>query len=305
MSESRPIPVRRPLDFRATLLMFVLCVIWGIQQPAMKGIAGDIAPTMQLWLRFSIAAVFFGVWTIWRERTRLFADGTLRSGLLLGLMFSLEFILVGEALLHTTAAHSVVFLYTSPIFTALGVQFLPEERLSVAQWTGIGVAVLGIAVAFLGGGSRPALEMIQGDLLALCAAVIWGATNVVLRRGRVGNAATYKTVFYQLGMASLVIGAFAFASGQTRLAWTPLALLSMTFQTLLVAIASYLLWFWLLRHYLTSRLMLMTLLTPLLGVVFGAVLLHDPIELRFALGTVLVLGGVLIVNDWRPGGARR
>jgi drug/metabolite transporter (DMT)-like permease len=55
-------------------------------------------------------------------------------------------------------------------------------------------------------------------------------------------------------------------------------------------------WFWLLRHYLTSRLMLLSLLTPLFGVLFGAALLDDPISLRFALGGGLVLLGILTVN---------
>ena len=42
--------------------------------------------------------------------------------------------------------------------------------------------------------------------------------------------------------------------------------------------------------------MLLSLLTPLFGVMFGAVLLAEPVSLRFALGTALVLMGVLIVN---------
>jgi drug/metabolite transporter (DMT)-like permease len=42
--------------------------------------------------------------------------------------------------------------------------------------------------------------------------------------------------------------------------------------------------------------MLLSLLTPLFGVLFGAALLGDPIDLRFALGALLVLMGVLIVN---------
>jgi drug/metabolite transporter (DMT)-like permease len=42
--------------------------------------------------------------------------------------------------------------------------------------------------------------------------------------------------------------------------------------------------------------MLLSLLTPLFGVAFGAALLGDPIELRFSLGALLVLTGVLIVN---------
>ena len=276
--------------------MLGLCVAWGIQQPAMKAIAGDIAPAMQLAVRFAGAAVFFGVLVMMREGIGAFSDGTLRSGLLLGLMFSAEFILVGEAIIHTTAAHTVVFLYTSPIFTALGLQFLPEERLSTAQWIGIGVAFSGIVVAFIGHGPRPVEELIWGVSLAVCAGALWGLSNVVLRRGRVGSASTVKTVFYQVGMAALLIGAYAAASDQTTMVFTPVAIVSILFQTVIIAIASYLLWFWLLRQYLTSRLMLMTLLTPLFGVAFGVTLLHEPLEWRFGIGAALVLGGVLIVN---------
>lgn len=297
MRESpRPQPVRRPLDARAALLVLMLCVIWGFQQVALKSVAADVAPVLQLAIRFAGAALFFGGWVWLREGSRMFADGTLRSGVLLGFLFSVEFILAGEALLHTTAAHTVVFLYTAPIFTALGLQFIPEERLRPLQWVGIAVAFLGIVVAFLQFAHRSVGDLITGDLLALIAGVSWGVSNVVLRRGRVGGAATTKTVLYQVATAALLLAAFAAATGQTRLELTPITLLSLVFQTLVIAIASYLVWFWLLRHYLTSRLMLLSLLTPLFGVLFGAVLLGDPIELRFGLGALLVLAGVLIVN---------
>jgi len=251
---------------------------------------------MQLAIRFGGASIFFGLWVFIREGRRAFADGTLPSGLLMGLLFSLEFIFAGQALVHTTAAHSVVFLYTAPIFTALGLQFLPEERLSLLQWTGIGVAFSGMVIAFLGWSGRPALQLLTGDLLALLGGVSWGATNVVLRHGRVGNAATAKTVLYQVATATLVLGAFAAATGQAQVELSRMTILGLLFQTLIIAISSYLVWFWLLRRYLTSRLMMLSLLTPLFGVVFGAALLGDPIELRFALGALLVLTGVLIVN---------
>jgi drug/metabolite transporter (DMT)-like permease len=276
--------------------MVLLCVVWGFQQVALKGVAGNAAPVMQLALRFGGASVFFGLWVLWREGRGAFSDGTLPSGLLLGTMFSLEFILAGEALLHTTAAHSVVFLYTAPIFTALGLQFLPEERLSRWQWVGIGIAFSGIVVAFLGFGGRSVAELLAGDALALLGGVSWGFSNVVLRRGRVGTAATAKTVLYQVATATLLLGAFAAATGQAAIEWSPLVLLAILFQTAIIAIGSYIIWFWLLRRYLTSRLMLLSLLTPLFGVLFGAWLLDDPIDTRFALGTVLVLAGVVVVN---------
>ena len=297
MSETASlVPQRRPLDLRAAVYVVGLCVVWGFQQVALKGVAAYAAPVMQLAIRFGGASVFFGCLVLAREGRRAFADGTLPSGLLLGLMFSLEFIFAGEALVHTTAAHSVVFLYTAPIFTALGLQYLPEERLNLFQWSGIAIAFLGVTVAFLGFSGRPAAELLTGDLFALMGGASWGLSNVVLRRGRVNRAAAAKTVLYQVGTAALVLAGFATLTGQTQIELSSMTVLSLVFQTLVIAIASYLVWFWLLRRYLTSRLMLLSLLTPLFGVLFGAALLGDRIDLRFAAGALLVLAGVVIVN---------
>lgn len=289
-------PVRRPLDLRAVALVLILCMFWGIQQVAMKSVAADVTPVMQLAIRFGIAAVFFAVWVAVREGRRAFRDGTLTSGVLLGAMFSLEFIFVGSSLAHTSAAHATVFLYSAPIFTALGLQFLPEERLDRIQWFGIGAAFIGVVIAFIGPGARPSSEVILGDLIALCGGISWGVSNVVLRRGRVGTASTAKTVLYQVGIATILTFLFACATGQTHAVFTTPAILALAFQTACISVSSYLVWFWLLRHYFTSRLMLMSLMTPLFGVVFGALLLKEPIELRFALGAMLVLAGILVVN---------
>jgi drug/metabolite transporter (DMT)-like permease len=99
-----------------------------------------------------------------------------------------------------------------------------------------------------------------------------------------------------VGTASILLGAYAAATGQAQLELTKLTVVVLVFQTLVIAILSYLVWFWLLRHYLTSRLMLLSLLTPLFGVLFGAALLHEPISPRFASGGGLVLLGILTVN---------
>jgi drug/metabolite transporter (DMT)-like permease len=277
-------------------MVLALCMIWGAQQVLMKAVAGDVAPAMQLAIRFSGSAIFFGIWVFSREGGGALADGTMHSGVMIGCLFALEFIFVGEALAHTTAAHTIVFLYSAPIFTALGLQFLPEERLRRLQWTGIAIAFLGIVVAFLGKAGRSTGQMIGGDLLALLGGASWGLTNVALRRGRVGNASTEKTVFYQVAIGAVLLLAFSEATGQAGVVLSVAATLSLLFQTLVIAIASYLAWFWLLRHYLTSRLMLLSLLTPIFGVLLGALLLGDPIDLRFGCGALLVLAGILVVN---------
>jgi drug/metabolite transporter (DMT)-like permease len=135
-----------------------------------------------------------------------------------------------------------------------------------------------------------------GDLLALLAGATWGASNVALRQGRVGGAIAPKTVLYQVGTATFILWGFAGATHQDQVTFSQAAVISVAFQTIFISISSYLIWFWMLRHYLTSRLMLISFLTPLFGVMFGAVLLGDKVDLNFGIGSLLVLVGILVVN---------
>lgn len=296
MSNDVASPERRPLDSRAVLITLALCVAWGTQQVAAKSVAASVAPTMQLAVRFLFAAACFGAWLLHTEGRRACSDGTLRSGLLLGVFFTLQFGLVGEALRYTSAAHVIVFMYSAPVFTALGLQLVPEERLTGLQWGGIALAFGGIMATFLGRADRAFGQELTGDLLALGAGIAWGFNNVVLRRSRVGSATAAKAVFYQVAMAAVALLAYCARTGQTHIDWTPAAIAVLAFQSVVIATGSYLVWYWLLRHYLTSRLMLLTLLTPLFGVAFGALTLGERIEMRFAVGATLVLGGILVVN---------
>jgi drug/metabolite transporter (DMT)-like permease len=99
-----------------------------------------------------------------------------------------------------------------------------------------------------------------------------------------------------------LIGAFvlllagAFATEQARFNPTPQVWASLAFHTLVVSFASFLVWFWLLRSYLATRLGVFSFLTPLFGMVFGAWLLKEPMELRFLLGAVPVMIGIVLVS---------
>ncbi len=289
-------PARRALDARAYALMVLLCLVWACQQVAIKWTAPDMPPVFQLAVRFAGAALIYAGLVAASEGRNALRDGTLQAGLQVGALFALEFLLVAEGLKYTTAAHAVVFLYTAPVFSALGLQILPEERLAPVQWAGIALALLGISVALLDQRQQTGSLSYVGDGLCLAAGAMWGASTVVLRRSRLAGAAAIKTVAYQVTMGALLLGAYTFVSGQTDLVVTPRLVFNLVFQTVGIAFLSYLGWFWLLRVYLTSRLMLLALMTPLFGVVLGALLMGDPVDARFTLGTVLVLCGIAIVN---------
>lgn len=289
-------PTRLPLDPFACGLMLLLCIVWGFQQVSIKLVEQDVAPVLQLAIRSGIAALVLGAITLWREGRGAFGDGTLLPGLGVGLLFTLEFFCISEGLVRTSASHIAVFLYTAPIFAALGLHLiLPEERLSPVQWLGVLVAFGGIALAFLGKPGNAAGSLF-GDALGICAAVAWGATTVLIRGSSLSEAAPVKTLFYQLGVAGLVLLAVAAATGRLGLIPSDRALLSLGFQVVVVALISYLGWFWLLRRYLASRLSMLSFMTPLFGVGFGVLVLGEPLDSSFIFGGLLVLGGLLLVT---------
>jgi drug/metabolite transporter (DMT)-like permease len=291
---------RLALDARAITLMGVLCAIWGMQQVVLKATAADISPLMQIALRSGVAALLVGLVMGWRKERMRLSDGTLRPGVLVGLLFGLEFLLVAEGLRHTSASHMVVFLYTAPIFAALGLAWrLPAERLTALQWLGIALAFGGIAFAFLGRSTPVGVasgNVLWGDFLGLLGGVAWAATTVVVRSSTLSKAPATQTLLYQLIGAFVLLLAGAFATGQARFNPTPAVWASLAFHSLVVSFASFLVWFWLLRHYLASRLGVFSFLTPLFGMVFGAWLLDEPIEPSFLLGAVPVMVGIVLVS---------
>jgi drug/metabolite transporter (DMT)-like permease len=282
---------RRNADGFALQVMIGLCLIWGVQQVMIKWAAPDIAPVMQAAGRSGISALLVGLLLCWKGGWDQVGN-TWRGGLLAGALFGLEFFFI--------AAHMSVFLYTAPIFTALGVHFLlASERLRPLQWMGILLAFIGIAIAFAGGVSWDNLDrrMLLGDAFGVLAGACWGATTVVVRASRLSEAPVTLTLFYQLIVGFVGLLLIALFSGQiTHVSLTTVAVASVLFQGLVVSFFSYLTWFWLLRRYLAANLAVFSFMTPLFGVTFGVVLLGEQLSLNFVIGAVLVLLGITFVS---------
>ncbi|WP_294765871.1 DMT family transporter [uncultured Rhodoferax sp.] len=291
---------RHPLDSRAIACMLVLCALWALQQVTLKATANEIAPIFLIGLRSGVAAFLVWLLMLWRGERLGLHNGSWKPGLVVGLLFGLEFMLVGEGLHHTSASHMVVFLYTAPIFAALGLHWrLPAERLGPVQWLGIGLAFGGIAIAFFGrsqSGAPAPGNMLWGDFLGLLGGMAWGATTMVVRCSRLSSAPATQTLLYQLVCACVLLLAAALFTGQAHFVSTPRVWANLAFHTLVVSFASFLVWFWLLRHYLASRLGVFSFMTPLFGIVAGALLLDEPIEASFVLGAVPVLLGIVLVS---------
>lgn len=292
---------RKSADAFAIQVMTGLCVIWGIQQVMVKLAAPDIAPIMQAFGRNLVAAVVVGLMMCWRGGWEGLRQGTLKGGALAGLLFTAEFFFIAQGLVYTSASHMAVFIYTAPIFSALGLHFLlPSERLRPLQWLGIAVCFGGIALCFGGGFNLAGMDsrLLLGDAFGVLAGLSWGLTTVAVRTTRLSEAPPSLTLFYQLFTAALLLPFAALALGKTHdVSFTAIGVGSVLFQGLVVSFFSYFTWFWLLRRYLASNLAVFSFMTPMFGIAFGVVILGEPLTLNFVGGAVLVLIGITLVSS--------
>jgi drug/metabolite transporter (DMT)-like permease len=286
------------LDLTAMTILLVLCVSWGLQQVAIKVANRGISPLFQSGIRSVGATAFIWIWMAVRREALMERDGTLWWGIAAGLLFSAEFILIYWGLDYTHASRAVIFLYMSPFVVALGAQlFIPGEHLRTIQVVGLCCAFLGIVVAFRESLSYPTHRMLMGDGMLAVAAVLWGATTVLIKASPLARIKPGKTLLYQLAVSAVVLPLGSLVKNEPGIVMmTPLIAASLVYQTVWVAFITYLAWFWLIRHYPPSRLASFTFLTPLFGVIAGGVLLNEPITGSLVLALVLVGMGIFLVN---------
>jgi len=259
-----------------------------------------VAPLWQATIRSLGGALLVWGWSRYRGIALFARDGSLPGGLLAGALFGAEFLCIFIGLQFTTASRMVVFIYISPFVVALGMPFIARaEQLSRWQMAGLLLAFAGVAWAFAEGFTMPAAgeHQLFGDALGVLAGVLWGATTLAIRGSRLGSANAEKTLLYQLAVSGVLLFVAALVAGSplparlSTLVWA-----SLLFQVVIITFASYLVWFWLIRGYPATKLSSFTLLTPVFGLLMGALLLDEPITLRLVLALAAVALGIVLVN---------
>ncbi len=293
-----PAPSSRPLDAAAIAVTIGLCLSWGFNNVAIKLAIHDIPPLTQSAARSIIAAILVGAWTQARGIPLFKRDGTLRAGILAGVLFALEFLLIYRGLVWTTATRGVLFLYLAPFFVVIGSRWLvPGDHFHLSQWLGLSLSFIGIVIAF--GVPTPAADSRQvlGDLMLVGGAAAWAATTLVIKASALNRISAEKTLLYQLVVSAplLAFGAMAFGERITAIPST-VALGAFAYQTVYVVSVTFTIWFVLVVRYSAARLSVFTFLAPLFGVAAGHLVLGEPLTPAFAVAVALVAAGLLLVN---------
>jgi drug/metabolite transporter (DMT)-like permease len=289
---------KKTLDARAMAIVIGLCLLWGLGQVSIKVANRGVSPIFQAAVRSVMAATLVALWARVRGLPLVHRDRTLVHGLAIGLLFGSEFVFIYLGLSYTTASHSVVFLYTAPFVVAVGAHWLlPDEPLMGRKVAGLLLAFAGVMLTLWDSLGRPTRLQLAGDLLAMAGGFLWAATSLYLKRVVRTSMTPSQMLFYQLAFSAvqLCLMSLFFESRRIR-DLSPLVIGSLAYQGIIVAFASYLVWFWLIQRYPVSHVSGFTFFTPIFGILLGGLLLHEPLTLKLLLGGGLVTAGMALLN---------
>ncbi|MCA1784375.1 MAG: DMT family transporter [Desulfobacteraceae bacterium] len=299
MADHQNVPNNGTLSLSAGLLLLLVCAIWGGNAVSIKFSNQGIPPLMAATIR-SVAAGFLVLMLAkYKGQTILFPKGSRFHALMIGFLFGLDFLFLYWSVSFTTASRATIFLYSHPFWVAIGAHFaLQQDRLRPGKVSGLILAFIGLWIVFrIHSPLLPENNWI-GDMMGLAAAVFWGATTLYIKR--ISQDVTlnhYQTLFAQLMFAIpvLFLGSLLFEHDYT-IHLSAVVLWAMAYQIVVVAFFSYTLWFWMIHNFAVSGLTAFTFLAPLFGVVFGAVILHEPVSMTVWFGLALVCTGIYLVN---------
>jgi drug/metabolite transporter (DMT)-like permease len=283
---------------KARLVWLLLAVIWGSTWMFIKLGLRDLPPVGFAATRFLLATTI--LWAIVFARRRplprgprdwalLGATGVLAFGLNYGLLFW------GEQ--HISSGLAALLQATIPAFGLVFAHIhLPGERLTLARLAGVGMGVAGVGVIFSNQLSVSGEMALWGSAAIVLGAVFVAYSNVLVK-ARLGHLDPALLAAGQMlcGLVPLAVYAFAFEGNPVGYRWTPLAVASLLYLTLVGSVAAFLLFYWLVRNMDVTKTMLIALLTPLFAVLLGLAVLGERLTWRTLAGGALIMCGIALV----------
>ncbi len=286
---------KRPVDKFGAACLVGFASFLAFNQVVIKVTGQGFNPVFQAGLRSAIGLVVLLFW-MWAFSIPLtMPRRAVFWGLVSGLLFTYEFILLFVALDMTSVSRASILFYTMPVWLGIAAHFLlPGERLTFTKAIGMAMAVSGVVVALAG--HRGSETSLIGDLCALAATFGWAAINLLVRITPLSQVPPQNQLLYQLVVSAIIMLAISPLFGDVIRNPGWLHFSGLLFQSICVVSLAYMMWFWLLKRYKASGVAAFSFLSPVLAVLLGWVLLGETLNPQIWVALGLVAFGIYLVN---------
>jgi len=284
---------------RAEWLTFLgLGFMWGSSYLFIKLAVDSFGTFTLITLRLLIGAAF--LWVVLRlTRTPLPRDRRAYGHLLVMsvINIAIPFALITWAEQSVDSALAAILNSTVPLFVlVIAPLFLPDEPIRVNGVVGLAIGFIGV-VLIVSPGLTGATSTVAGMLALLGSSFSYAWGNVYARRNVRGLAPLIPAVF-QVTFALLIVGTLALVVERPWETARPdaEAWFSVVWLGILGSGMAYLAYFRLLSRWGATRTALVAYLLPIVGIVSGFFVRGEAVDLTLAIGTLLILGGLLVAN---------
>ncbi|MBV9080140.1 MAG: DMT family transporter [Elusimicrobia bacterium] len=222
-----------------------------------------------------------------REWAAVIVLGVLANAIYLGCTY--------EALRHMGSGIGAIVASTNPLALALVAPWLLREPLTPVKLAGLLFGfggVVAIMIVRAGTGSAD-----PGDVALAFAGVLGSVASTIVFKRWCGDLDLRAVNAVQLLAAGIVLLPLALAfEGVPHARWSWELVVSFWYVVLVMSLGASLLWFWLLTHGEASRVSAYYFLTPVFGLAFAALLLHEPVGVRDLGGLAAIALGISLVQ---------
>ena len=277
-----------------------LAAIWGASFLFMRIIAPVIGTIPTAFFRVSIAAVGLLV-IVALMRISWDFKGKLKTVMLLGVINSgVPATLYSVAAQVLPAGYSAIFNATTPLMGVLIGGLFFHEKLTAAKLGGVFLGLLGVGVLTRAGPVAFDMQLLLGALACLMATTCYGFAGFLARRWldqAGGLDSRLSALGSMLGATLFLLPLFGYSAiSQPPASWGGwnvwLSLLGLGLGCTALA---YVIYFRLLSSIGPVRSMTTTFLIPPFGVLWGALLLDEPLSMAHIYGGVLIAAALWLV----------
>lgn len=294
----------------AHLAALVTVIAWGSSFLSTKVLmeTGGFTPVEMYVYRFAAAYILLLLFTFRNLRSLSWKDELTLAlcGICAG---SLYFITENYALKFTSTGNVSLLASVSPIFTTFLIALLFKQRVSFGVWAGSIIAFAGVACIIFSHGDSIELRP-KGDILALSASMSWAIYTVAIKRLIPLYSSlfiTRKLFFYGVitALPLLLAQHEPYHLGLLVDFYHPEYFLNFAFLVVMCSLVAYLIWNEVMKTLGAVAANNYLYMQPLVTMVAAFFVLHEQIYLLGYLGCVLIIGGLVISDKWKPGARNR
>ena len=279
---------------RHVLAMIALVLIWGSTWMAIHVLVSVVPPMRGAALRFLLAAALLAPIIQWK-RLAWPAGRGLHASLVLSItMVALPYALIFWSEQHISSGLTALLYAAMPLLTTLLTPLMAGRSVPRTAWQAMILGLGGIALV-LSSIVSTSLTQTLGALGVLAAVTLQAGSSIYAKQRLQGVQPIVSTSiqFFCAGIF-LSLGSLGFEHGR-HATWSTPALLALLFLSIFSSVISYSVYYWLLKTVEAYQITSLQLVVPIIAVVEGAILLHEPLSWYMIVGSLAVLGCVVFV----------